>query len=90
MNIHKAKIGNSEFRLFEIVVFKGTRNERTVLVAEERLDKKIESMIKKGQYHHVKDIDDKYNYWVPQDIADDECEFEIVDSIESVMWEDIK
>lgn len=90
MNIHKAKIGNSEFRLFEIIVFKGTRNERTVLVAEEKLDKKIESMIKKGQYHHVKEIDDKYNYWVPQDIADDECEFEIVDSIESVMWEDIK
>lgn len=77
------------YSLFEITVFKGTGKEQTILVAEERLNDKIEQLIEQDRYQEVKKIDDMYGYWVPQEIADDECEFEIVDSIESVMREDI-
>ena len=82
-------IDKDEFVLFEITVFQGTPNESTILVAEERLNDKIEQLIKQNRYHEVKELDDMYHYWVPQEIADDECEFEIVDSIESVMLEDL-
>lgn len=84
------EINGVEYRLFEITVFKDTPNEATIIVAEERLNKKIESMIFIEQYHKVRDIDQMYGYYLPQEIADDECEFEMVDSIESVMREDLQ
>ena len=83
------QIDGVSYSLFEITVFKGTGKEQTILVAEERLNDKIEQLIEQDRYQEVKKIDDMYGYWVPQEIADDECVFEIVDSIESVMREDI-
>lgn len=88
MNIIKIKIDHNEYRIFDIVLFKGTDMEQPVMVAEEALNSKIEQYIEKEQYHKVSHIDNMYNYYVPQDIADDETEFEIVDSIESVARED--
>ena len=90
MQILKVKIGKKEYRLFEIVVFKNTKHEQTVMVAEERLNRRIEQAINQEQYHKVQKIDDLFGYWVPQDIANDEIETEIIDSIESVMREDLE
>lgn len=89
MKIIKVTIGRTTYRLFEITVFKGTSHEQTLCVAEEKLNRKVERTIREEQYHKVEDIDRMYGYWVPQDIADDELETEIVDSIESVMREDL-
>lgn len=89
MQILKIKIGKKEYRLFEIVVFKGTKHEQTVMVAEERLNRRIEQAIQQERYMDVMNIDDLYGYWVPQDIANEEIETEIIDSIESVMREDL-
>ena len=90
MQILKVKIGKKEYRLFEIVVFKNTKHEQTVMVADERLNRRIEQAINQEQYHKVQNIDDLFGYWVPQDIANDEIETEIIDSIESVMREDLE
>lgn len=89
METIKVTIDGKEFRMFKITVFKGTENEQEILVAEEALNTTIEKLIENERYHEVKDIDRKYCYYVPQEIADDEIEFEIVDSIESVMIEDL-
>ena len=89
MKTIKVIIDGKEYRMFEITVFKGTEKEQQVTVAEESLNKAIENMIGQERYHEVKDIDEKFSYYVPQEIADDETEFEITDSIESVMREDI-
>lgn len=89
MEIIKVKIGKKEYRLFEITVFQGTEHEQTVTVAEERLNRRIEQAIQREQYHKVSHIDEMYGYWLPQDIADDGTEAEIIDSIESVMREDL-
>lgn len=89
MLIHKIKIGKQEYRLFEITVFKGTAHQQTIIVAEERLNERIEKAIQQERYHEVQKIDERCSYWVPQEIADDELETEIVDSIESVMREDL-
>lgn len=89
MDIIKVKIGKKEYRMFEITVFQGTEHEQSVTVAEERLNRRIEQAIQMEQYHKVSHIDEMYGYWLPQDIADDESEAEIIDSIESVMREDL-
>ncbi|MBQ8482808.1 MAG: hypothetical protein IJ504_00725 [Bacteroidales bacterium] len=83
-------IDGHEYRLFEIVVFKNSKDEKTITVAEEALNQKIDEMIDKGRYDEVRDIDDMYHYYVPQEIADDETEWEIVDSIESIMMEELQ
>lgn len=79
------KIREEDYYLFEITVFKDTPNQKTILVAEERLEERIRKAIEQEDDQSVKDIDGMYEYYVPQEIADDEQEWEIIDSIESVM-----
>lgn len=54
-------------------------------VAEERLNQYIEECIEEGLYHEVRDIDELYNYYVPQEIADTLDENEIRNSVEDAM-----
>ena len=79
------KIREEDYFLFEITVFKDTPNQKTILVAEERLEERIRKAIEQEDHQSVKDIDEMYEYYVPQEIADDGQEWEIIDSIESVM-----
>lgn len=90
MKIIKTRpIDGKEYRMFQITVFSGTPNEQTVTVAEESLNETIERFIVEDRYHEVRDIDEAHAYYVPQEIADDETEWEIIDSIESIMREDL-
>lgn len=86
MEIKKINIDGNEYRLFKITVFKNTQYEQDILVAEEKLNSKIMEYIEKNRYQELKNIDETYSYYVPQEIADDEVEHEIIDSIESVMF----
>lgn len=79
------KIREEDYFLFEITIFKDTPNQKTILVAEERLEERIRKAIEQEDHQSVKDIDGMYEYYVPQEIADDAQEWEIIDSIESVM-----
>lgn len=79
------KIREEDYLLFEITVFKNTPNQKTILVAEERLEERIRKAIEQEDHQSVEDIDGMYEYYVPQEIADDAQEWEIIDSIESVM-----
>ena len=89
MEKYTVTIDSLEYSLFEMTVFKGTHHEQTITAAEERLNNKVEEMIEQDRYHEVQLIDESYGYWIPQDIADEGIESEIIDCIESVMREDL-
>ena len=80
MKIIEISIHNLQFRLFELEI-----RGKMETVAEERLNQYIEECIEEGLYHEVRDIDELYNYYVPQEIADTLDENEIRNSVEDAM-----
>lgn len=80
MKIIEIPIHNLQFRLFELEI-----RGKMETVAEERLNQYIEECIEEGLYHEVRDIDELYNYYVPQEIADTLDENEIRNSVEDAM-----
>lgn len=80
MKIIEISIHNLQFRLFELEI-----RGKMETVAEERLNQYIEECIEAGLYHEVRDIDELYNYYVPQEIADTLDENEIRNSVEDAM-----
>ena len=80
MKIIEISIHNLQFRLFELEI-----RGKVETVAEERLNQYIEECIEEGLYHEVRDIDELYNYYVPQEIADTLDENEIRNSVEDAM-----
>lgn len=68
------------FKLFHIEI-DGTE----YCVAEERLNDFIEQQIEEECYSLVEEIDDRYEYYVPQEIADTQNENEIIKSIKDVI-----
>ena len=80
IKIIEISIHNRKFRLFELEI-----RGKTETVAEERLNQYIEECIEEGLYHEVRDIDELYNYYVPQEIADTLDENEIRNSVEHAM-----
>ena len=79
MRIEKTTINGREFRLFYVTI-----EDREICVAEERLNTFIEECIFCDKYHFVENIDNMYEYYIPQDIADGENEQEILISIKSI------
>lgn len=73
-------IDHQTYRLFHICI----GNER-ICVAEEKLEKHIKECIDNKVYDMIVGIDDRYAYYVPQDIADTENEEEIVESVVDAM-----
>ena len=85
MQIELVKIINGDivfiFRLFHIKI-----DNKNYCVAEERLNTFIEQQIENNHYHIVENIDDRYNYFVLQEIADTENEEYILQSIKEVLY----
>lgn len=79
MRIEKITINGREFRLFYVTI-----EDREICVAEERLNTFIEECIFFNKYHFVEKIDNMFEYYIPQDIADEENEQEILISIKSI------
>jgi hypothetical protein len=84
MQVELVKIDEGDyihtFKLFHIEIY-----GKEYCVAEERLDNYIIEQIEDGHYHFVEEIDDRYSYVVPQEIADTEIENEIIESIKSII-----
>lgn len=80
MEIINIKIGEREFKMFEIEVCGNCE-----IVAEERLNLFIEEMIEKNKYdERISNIDDMFGYVVPQEIADTLDETAITQSIADI------
>lgn len=84
MNILRIDLDGKEYRLFDITLHNG----KSLVVAEEALEMHIQRMIEMEQYHKVRRVDEMYGYWIPQEVADGECEEDIVESIEDVYEEE--
>ena len=83
MEIIKVKIGGREYELYSLTIL-----GKQVTVASYKLNRKLEKMIEQERYHEIKHIDEMYDYFLPKDV-DHTDEYEIRDSIESVMREDL-
>jgi hypothetical protein len=82
METIKIKIDGREYEMYSLTIL-----GREVTVASYQLNQKIESLIDRGRYNEVEHIDSMYEYYLPKEV-DHTDEFEIRDSIESVMRED--
>lgn len=81
MEITKVELDGMEFRLFYIDI-KGEQ----VVVAEEKLEIFMQKAIQNDRWSgKIRDIDERYGYYVDQDIADREDEDEIRESILDIM-----
>jgi hypothetical protein len=83
MVIEKVKLDNETYRLFHITIY-----GQEVCVAEEKLEKHIQNCLDNDTYHSVEWIDNKYGYYVSQDIADTENEESIKKSVIDIIDED--
>ena len=82
METIKIRIDGRDYEMYSLTIL-----GREVTVASYRLNRKIEDMIDRGRYNEVEHIDSMYGYYLPKEV-DHTDEFEIRDSIESVMRED--
>lgn len=80
MTIEYVSVNDFEYRLFHLTI-----NGKVYCCAEEKLDNFIEECIENNQYHFVSHIDERYEYVVPQEIADTENDEEIIESIADVI-----
>lgn len=80
METLKINLNNNVYRIFFVEI-----NGSTIGIAEEKLEKYISQCIENGHYEEVCDVDSKYLYYVPQEIADSENENEIIESIKDVL-----
>lgn len=82
MEIEKvvSPINKCTYRLFHITI-----NGIDYCVAEEELDRHITQCIESDLYHYVQGIDERFAYFVPQEIADTEDVYCISQSIEDVL-----
>lgn len=78
--IEYISVNDTEYRLFHLTI-----DGKEYCCAEEKLDKFIEKCIENNQYHNVSYIDERYEYVVPQEIADTENDEEIIESIADVI-----
>lgn len=81
MEIEKVDIDNVTYRLFHIEIY-GTIH----CIAEEKLEKYIQKYLENNQYGGIVErIDNRYGYYVSQDIADTEDESKIKQSVIEIM-----
>jgi hypothetical protein len=83
MIIERVKSFNGEeFKLFHILI-----EDAPYCVAEERLESHIKKCIESNKYHLVESIDERYGYYIPQEIADTNDEEKIKESLCDVLFE---
>lgn len=71
------------YRIFHLVLFRGTRRRVTVPVAEFALNEAIEKMIEEECYHECRAVDEKYGYFLPEEVELSSVD-DMVESIEDV------
>lgn len=83
MEIESVSLMGKNYRLFHLNI-----NGNPVCVAEEKLENLIQDCIEKDLYHLVQYVDERYGYYVSQDIADTENEESIKKSVIDIIDED--
>ena len=78
MEIITYNIDNKEYKMFVLPILGKLTN-----VASYALNKKIEKMIEQDRWHEVCNIDNMYEYYLPQEV-DETDEREMIESIEDV------
>ena len=76
MKIKNINVLGNTYRLFELNI-----NGKLICVAEEKLEDFIQSCIDNEKYHFVENIDEMYEIYIPQEIADTENEKDIILSV---------
>lgn len=92
MKIETISFNGKEYKVFkDVKVFSGTDKENVILFApEERLEKDILELIEHDRYtNEVKEMDERYGYYLPQEVADAADESEVTRSLEDAIDDDV-
>lgn len=61
-------INDKNYSIYRITLFKDTKDEREILIASESLECLIEEYIEKGKYEKVRNIDENFEFVIPNDL----------------------
>lgn len=80
-SIRTVTLDGRQYRIFDVRVLIGTKDETVVPAAEHALEKHIQEMIADERYHECIDIDEQYAYYLPEEV-DPDCPEDVAESIE--------
>ena len=81
--VETVEIDGKKYSIFHLLLFAGTEKEVRVPTASFELEEAIQQKIEAEEYHECSAIDEKYNYYLPEEIDTTDVRG-MIESIEDV------